>query len=64
MKKTTILKKIAELETINDHLLAELGYADHLMRLVGFSCGLQTVKATARELHNVDTRNSENTERN
>ena len=58
MKKATILKKIAQLESINDHLLSELGYADHLMRLVGFSCGLQTVKATARELHSIDASNS------
>lgn len=51
MKKTDLLKKVAQLESINDHLLTELGYVDHLMRLVGFAGGLETVKLTARELY-------------
>ncbi|MBA3722117.1 MAG: hypothetical protein H0W88_06930 [Parachlamydiaceae bacterium] len=49
-KKIDLLKKLAKLESLNDHLLTELGYVDHLMRMVGFSGGLETVKATAREL--------------
>lgn len=57
MKKTDTLKidlakKVAYLESLNDHLLTELGYVDHLMRLVGFAGGLETVKLTARELYN------------
>lgn len=51
MKKADLLKKVAYLESLNDHLLTELGYVDHLMRLVGFSGGLETVKLTARELY-------------
>jgi hypothetical protein len=50
MKKADLLKQVARLESVNDHLLTELGYVDHLMRLVGFAGGLETVKATAREL--------------
>ncbi len=50
MTKKDLLKKVAYLESINDHLLTELGYLDHLMRLVGFSEGLETVKLTAEEL--------------
>ncbi|WP_068467086.1 hypothetical protein [Candidatus Protochlamydia phocaeensis] len=51
MKKAELLKKVAYLESLNDHLLTELGYVDHLMRLVGFAGGLETVKLTARELY-------------
>lgn len=50
MKKAELLKKVAHLESLNDHLLTELSYVDHLMRLVGFAGGLETVKATAQEL--------------
>ena len=51
MKKIDLLKKVAKLESVNDHLLTELSYVDHLMRLVGFAGGLETVKLTARELY-------------
>ena len=50
MAKANLLKKIARLESINDHLVAELSYIDHLMKLVGFTGGLETVKLTAKEL--------------
>lgn len=50
MTKKDLLKKLAQMESINDHLLTELGYVDHLMRLVGFAGGLETVKLTAKEL--------------
>lgn len=50
MTKTQLLKKIAYLESINDQLSAEVVYVDHLMRLIGFSEGLATVKATAQEI--------------
>jgi hypothetical protein len=50
MKKVDLLKQLARLESVNDHLLTELGYVDHLMRLVGFAGGLETVKVTAQEL--------------
>lgn len=50
MDQEELLKRIAELEFENDQLLSELRYLDELMRSIGFSEGLQTVKATAREL--------------
>ena len=54
MKKLDLQKKVAYLESLNDHLLTELGYVDHLMRLVGFAGGLETVKLTARELYETE----------
>ena len=50
MTKAQLLKKIAVLESINDQLTTEVSYVDHLMRLIGFSEGLATVKATAKEM--------------
>jgi hypothetical protein len=50
MTKKDLIKKVAHLESINDHLLTELTYVDHLMRMVGFAGGLETVKLTAVEL--------------
>ena len=45
---------MAQLESVNDHLLTELGYIDYLMRLVGFAGGLETVKLTAKELYEAE----------
>lgn len=53
-QKLDLQKKVAYLESLNDHLLTELGYVDHLMRLVGFAGGLETVKLTARELYEAE----------
>jgi len=50
MTKTQLLKKIALLESVNDQLSTEVSYVDNLMRLLGFSEGLATVKATAQEI--------------
>lgn len=50
MTKSQLLKKIAILESINDQLSTEVTHIDYLMRLVGFSEGLQTIKATAQEI--------------
>lgn len=50
MTKAQLEKKIAYLESINDQLTTEIHYVDHLMRLVGFSDGLNTVKVTANEI--------------
>lgn len=57
-----MLKKIAKLESINDQLMTEVSYVDQLMRLVGFAGGIETVKATAKEiidkgLVNIDNEN-------
>ena len=54
MTKKDLLKKVAHLESMNDHLLTELGYVDQLMRMVGFAGGLETVKLTAQELYNAE----------
>ncbi|MFI0434629.1 MAG: hypothetical protein ACH350_02735 [Parachlamydiaceae bacterium] len=51
MTKQDLINKIAQLESVNDHLLTELSYVDQLMRLVGFAGGLETVKLTAKELY-------------
>ncbi|MGE3921071.1 MAG: hypothetical protein AB7F64_09125 [Gammaproteobacteria bacterium] len=50
MTKKDLQKKVARLESLNDHLQSELSYIDQLMRLVGFAGGLETIKATAIEL--------------
>lgn len=50
MTKAELEKKIARLESINDQLMSEVKYVDHLMRLIGFTEGLATVKATAAEM--------------
>lgn len=50
MTKAQLMKKIAVLESINDQLSAEVEYVDRLMRLLGFSEGLLTVKSTAQEI--------------
>lgn len=51
MDQQLLLKKLAELESINDQLQSELEYLDDLMRSVGFTDGLATVKATAQALY-------------
>jgi hypothetical protein len=56
MKKIDLQKEIARLESMNDYLQTEVDYVDHLMRLVGFSGGLETVKLTARELFETERR--------
>ena len=50
MKKAELMKKVAYLESINDQLSTEVSYVDHLMKLIGFSGGLETIKATAEEI--------------
>lgn len=45
-----LLKRKAQLESENDLLRSELEYLDQLMRLAGFTNGLETVKATAIDL--------------
>ena len=51
MTKKELIRKAAYLESINDQLMTEIHYVDHLMRMVGFTGGLETVKATAKELY-------------
>ncbi len=51
MTKKDLIKQVAHLESVNDHLLTELSYVDRLMRLVGFAGGIETIKLTAQELY-------------
>lgn len=50
MNTKQLLRKLAYLEFINDQLTAELRYIDEVMRAIGFSDGLNTVKSAAEEL--------------
>lgn len=50
MTKNQLLKKIARLESLNDHLSSEIEYMDKLMKLVGFIGGLEGIKLTAQHL--------------
>jgi hypothetical protein len=50
MSNHEMTQKLAQLESLNDHLTAELHYLDELMRTLGFSEGIATVKATAEEI--------------
>jgi len=51
-----MLKKISELESINDQLQTEIRYLDQLLREVGFEEGLKTLKFAAQELIEQDRR--------
>jgi len=55
MNKADLEKRVAQLEFANDQLIAELRYLDHLMRQVGFTDGLQSLKATAMELYEAES---------
>lgn len=48
--KKELLHNMAQLESINDQLVAEITYVDQLMRQVGFADGLTTIKNTALEM--------------
>ena len=50
MEKEQLLKRISELETLNDQLVAELNYLDRLLKEVGVENGLITLKMAAQEL--------------
>ncbi len=50
MNQEKLLKKVSELESINDQLQAEIRYLDKLLKEVGFEEGLKTLKYAAHEL--------------
>jgi hypothetical protein len=60
MDKEKLLRRIAELETINDQLQTELRYLDTLLREVGFENGLTTLKYAAKELIEEESQDEEN----
>ncbi len=49
-----LLKKVSELESLNDQLLAELKYLDGLLKKIGFVEGLKTLKFAALEMIDQD----------
>lgn len=51
MHMKNLLEKLAYLEFVNDQLSTELHYVDKLLRSVGFTDGLATVKTAAKELY-------------
>lgn len=56
MTREQLLKRVSELESMNDQLLTEIRYLDQLLREVGFEDGLKTLKFAARELIEEDKR--------
>ena len=57
-EKESLLKRISELESLNDQLLSEIRYLDELMREIGFEEGLKTLKLAANEILEQDRRGS------
>ncbi len=55
MEQNKLLRKISELESLNDQLVAELKFLDALLRKVGFEEGLITLKIAAQELIDKDS---------
>jgi len=45
-----LLRKMSELESMNDQLQAEIRYLDNILKDVGFEEGLKTLKVAAEEL--------------
>lgn len=54
MTQEEMLKRISELESMNDQLISELRYLDQLLREVGFEEGLKTLKVAAEEMLDQD----------
>ena len=50
MNEAALRERIATLEFQNDQLTAELQYIDLLLRSIGFSDGLASVRVAAQEL--------------
>ena len=50
MEEMILRQKVARLEFEHDQLLSELMHIDRLLRSVGFSEGLQTIKGVALEI--------------
>jgi hypothetical protein len=57
-ERDSLLKRISELESLNDQLLSEIRYLDELMREIGFEEGLKTLKLAAHEILEQDRRSS------
>ncbi len=57
-----MLKRISELESLNDQLISELRFLDGLLRQIGFEDGLKTLKFAAQEILEQDQPNNNNKE--
>ena len=53
--KKVLERELAKLESINDQLMTEINYVDHLMKMIGFSGGLVALKETANELYTISS---------
>lgn len=62
LEKEKLLKKISELESLNDQLISELRFLNDLLRKVGFEEGLKTLKSAAEDLIEQDRTNFEDQE--
>jgi len=49
-----LLERIAHLEFVNDQISMELQETDKLLRMIGFSEGLHSVKKAALEIYNFE----------
>ena len=58
-KDENLLKRISELESLNDQLLSEIRYLDGLLKEVGFEEGLKTLKFAAEEMIEQDKNTQE-----
>jgi hypothetical protein len=54
MDNKELIQKIAQLESFNDQLLAELESIDTLARQLGFNNGLTSLKSAAEELLKIE----------
>ncbi len=50
MENRELEKEIARLESLNDQLMTEISYINELLKLSGFSRGLESLKEVAIEM--------------
>lgn len=50
MEQESLVQEIARLESANDHMLTELQMLDQLLRMTGFSKGLESLKEVAKQM--------------
>ncbi|NGX58054.1 MAG: hypothetical protein K940chlam3_00955 [Chlamydiae bacterium] len=50
MNEQEILRKLASLESREDHLVTEIEYLNELLKRVGFQHGITTLKAAAEAI--------------
>lgn len=55
MTKKNLEKRVSELESINDQISSELTFLNSLLKKIGFSQGIETLKEAAHELLEIET---------